>query len=31
MEKFENLFAQDPLGAFDKIEQDYARYFEIAY
>ena len=31
MEKFENLFSQDPIGAFDKIEQDYARYFEVAY
>lgn len=31
MEKYENLFSQDPIGAFKKIEEDYARYFEIAY
>ena len=31
MKKFEHLFSQDPLGAFDKIEDDYTRYFKIAY
>ena len=31
MKKFEHLFSQDPLGAFEKIEQDYARYFETVY
>ena len=31
MKKFENLFSQDPIGAFEKIEEDYARYFEVAF
>lgn len=31
MKKFENLFSQDPIGAFEKIEDDYARYFEVAF
>ena len=31
MKKFEHLFSQDPIGAFEKIEQDYVRYFEAAY
>lgn len=31
MEKFEHLFSQDPIGAFEKIEKDYARYFKVAY
>lgn len=31
MKKFEHLFSQDPIGAFDKIEEDYARYFEASY
>lgn len=31
MKKFEHLFSQDPIGAFEKIEQDYARYFETVY
>ncbi len=31
MEKFEHLFSQDPIGAFNKIEDDYARYFEVTY
>ena len=29
--KYENLFSQDPIGAFEKIKQDYIRYFESAY
>lgn len=29
--KFEHLFSIDPLGAFEKIEADYARYFEAAF
>lgn len=29
--KYENLFSQDPIGAFEKIKQDYVRYFESAY
>ena len=31
MKKFEHLFSQDPIGAFEKIEDDYVRYFEAAY
>ena len=31
MVKFEHLFSQDPIGAFEKIEQDYARYFNTAF
>ena len=31
MKKFEHLFSQDPIGAFEKIEADYARYFKRAY
>lgn len=31
MKKFDHLFSIDPIGAFEKIEQDYARYFEAAY
>lgn len=31
MKKFEHLFSQDPIGAFEKIEEDYVRYFEAAY
>ncbi len=31
MNKFEHLFSQDPIGAFEKIERDYARYFAAAY
>lgn len=31
MKKFEHLFSQDPIGAFEKIEEDYARYFEVSY
>lgn len=31
MKKFEHLFSQDPIGAFEKIEEDYARYFKRAY
>lgn len=30
-EKFERLFSQDPLMAFEKIEEHYDRYFEIAF
>lgn len=29
--KYEHLFSIDPLGAFEKIESDYARYFEAAF
>lgn len=29
--KFEHLFSQDPMGAFEKIEDDYVRYFKAAY
>lgn len=29
--KYEHLFSIDPLGAFEKIEADYARYFEAAF
>lgn len=29
--KFEHLFSQDPIGAFEKIKQDYVRYFEAAF
>ena len=29
--KYEHLFSQDPIGAFEKIEQDYIRYFKAAY
>lgn len=31
MKKFEHLFSQDPIGAFEKIEKDYKRYFKTAY
>ena len=31
MIKFEHLFSQDPMGAFEKIEEDYLRYFKAAY
>ena len=31
MKKFEHLFSQDPIAAFDKIEEDYIRYFEAAF
>lgn len=31
MKKFEHLFSCDPMGAFEKIEDDYARYFEHAF
>ncbi len=31
MKKFEHLFSQDPIGAFEKIEEDYMRYFEVTY
>lgn len=31
MEKFEHLFSIDPIGAFEKIESDYKRYFEAAF
>ena len=31
MKKFEHLFSQDPIGAFEKIEEDYARYFDVSY
>ncbi len=31
MAKFEHLLGQDPLGAFEKIKQDYVRYFKTAY
>ena len=31
MEKFENLFSSDPIGAFQKIEDDYSRYFWAAF
>lgn len=31
MRKFEHLFSQDPIGAFEKIEEDYTRYFEVSY
>lgn len=31
MKKFEHLFSQDPIGAFEKIEEDYTRYFEVTY
>ena len=31
MKKFEHLFSQDPIGAFEKIEEDYKRYFKAAY
>ena len=31
MEKFEQLFSQDPIGAFKKIEDDFARYFDVTY
>ena len=30
-EKFERLFSQDPLKAFEKIEEHYDRYLEIAF
>ena len=29
--KFEHLFSLDPMGAFEKIEDDYVRYFEAAF
>lgn len=29
--KFENLFSQDPVGAFKKIEEDFLRYFKTIY
>lgn len=31
MKKYEKLFSVDPIGAFEKIEDDYARYFEAAF
>lgn len=31
MKKFEHLFSQDPIGAFEKIEEDYVRYFDVSY
>ena len=31
MKKFEHLFSQDPIGAFEKIEEDYTRYFDVSY
>lgn len=31
MKKFEHLFSQDPIGAFEKIEEDFRRYFKAAY
>ena len=31
MKKFEHLFSQHPIGAFEKIEEDYRRYFKAAY
>ena len=31
MKKFEHLFSQDPIGAFEKIEEDYKRYFDVSY
>lgn len=31
MKKFEHLFSQDPIGAFEKIEEDYMRYFDVSY
>ncbi|MBP3245388.1 MAG: DEAD/DEAH box helicase [Bacteroidaceae bacterium] len=31
MKKFEHLFSQDPIGAFEKIEEDYARYFDVSF
>ena len=31
MKKYDHLFSLDPIGALEKIEQDYARYFETAF
>lgn len=31
MSQYEHLLGVDPIGAFDKIQQDYVRYFENAY
>lgn len=31
MKKFEHLFSQDPIGAFEKIEENYTRYFDVSY
>lgn len=31
MAKYEKLLGQDPIGAFDKIKNDYIRYFKTAY
>lgn len=31
MKKYEKLFSIDPIGAFEKIEEDYARYFREAF
>lgn len=31
MKKFEHLFSSDPIGAYEKIEEDYARYFKAAF
>lgn len=31
MAKYEHLLGVDPIGAFDKIQKDYVRYFENAY
>ena len=28
---YEHLLSQDPIGAFDKIKENYIRYFENAY
>lgn len=31
MKKYEHLFSQDPIGAFEKIEEDFTRYFDVSY
>ena len=31
MNNYEHLLSQDPIGAFDKIKENYVRYFEKAY
>ena len=31
MNNYEHLLSQDPIGAFDKIKENYVRYFENAY
>ena len=31
MNKFEKLLDKDPIGAFDKIKENYVRYFKTMY